>query len=80
MHNEIKWICLIINCEADIRAFALAHAKMYVYFNIRTYFFIFYILTFQNTLRQIIYFTLHFIKISFFFLNFLIFYIYSHTQ
>ena len=38
MHNEIKWICLIINCEVDIRAFALARAKMYVYFNVRTYF------------------------------------------
>ena len=40
--------------------------KIHFYFRIKTYFFPFYILTFQNTLHQIIYFILHFIKISIF--------------
>jgi len=55
-----------------IRAFVSVRVKIYVYFSIRTYFFYFYILTFQKTLHHIIYFTLHFIKIT----NFLYFFNY----
>ena len=44
---EFKFFYQLKSCH--IRAFALAHAKILVYFNIRTYFFLFNILTFQNT-------------------------------
>ena len=37
-----------------LRAFTLAHAKVLVYFIIETYFFLFYIFTFQNSPHQII--------------------------
>ena len=42
------------------RTFALICAKISIYFNIRIYFFVHYILIFQNTSHQIIYFTLFF--------------------
>ena len=47
-----------------VRAFSSSCAKFFVYFNIRTYFFLFYILTFQNTLHLIIkaYFFLFYIR------------------
>ena len=47
-----------------LRVFASIHTRIFVYFSIRIfYFYFFYIIIFQNTLRQIIYFTLYFTKI-----------------
>ena len=65
MHNEIKWICLIINCEVDIRAFVLARAKMYLYFNIRTYFLYFIYSLFKITYIKLS--ILHYISLKYHF-------------
>ena len=64
------------------RTFVLVCAKISIYFNIRIYFFVYYIFTFQNTSHQIIYFTLYFIKISNFlyFFNCFFFFTYNHQQ
>ena len=49
----------------SITALASIGEKFSVYFSIKTYPFIFYPTTFQNTLYLIIYFTIYFIKILF---------------
>ena len=48
-----------------VRVFTSVGAKSFVYFKIKTYFFLFHITTLQNTPHQIIYFTQHFIGIHF---------------
>ena len=50
-----------------LRTFTLIQAKNFVYFSIKTFylFIYFYILTFQNTRHQIIYFILHYITLKY---------------
>jgi len=45
----------------EIKAFASAYAKISIYFNIRTYFFLFYLTTFKTSSSNYLFFTRHFI-------------------
>jgi len=54
-----------------VRSFTLVREKNSIYFSTRIYFFYFTYILFKNTPHQIIYFILHFIKISIFFFNFI---------
>ena len=49
--------------EEKVRAFASAYTKIYIYFSIKTYFFILHF-HFSKHPQKIIYLTLYFIKIS----------------
>ena len=58
-----------INVKVFVSTFALVHAKILVYFSIKTYFFIIYLFLyslFKTLPHRIIYFALNFIKIPIF--------------
>ena len=61
---------------SHFRIFASSRAKIYVYFGIKTYFFLFYLLIFQNSPRWIFY-ILHYISLKYHFFNYFSFFIHN---